>query len=70
MEIRYLKDEDGSVSQAVSCDEDDLQSKTKKKNTLCPQYRNKTLKAKPNAPNNVVPSPTSLVSDILTVLLI
>ncbi len=29
MEIRYLKDEDGSVSQAVSCDEDDLQSKTK-----------------------------------------
>lgn len=31
MEIRYLKDEDGSVSQAVSCDEDDLQSKTNKK---------------------------------------
>lgn len=29
MEIRYLKDEDGSVSQAVSCDEDDLQSETK-----------------------------------------
>lgn len=67
MEIRYLKDEDGSVSQAVSCDEDDLQSKTKK-NTLCPQYRNKTLKAKPNAPNNAVPSPTSSVNDILTVL--
>lgn len=34
MEIRYLKDEDGSVSQAVSCDEDDLQSKTKKKHTV------------------------------------
>lgn len=31
MEIRYLKDEDGSVSRAVSCDEDDLQSKRKKK---------------------------------------